>query len=506
MSRRNCGLTIVNCGLRGRQIPKPAWLLVAVLCAWSVTVHAELPLTTISPKLSVSASLRTRGEFWNWFEPTGPQDNQYEFVATVARVGLQWKDDFFDVMVEGQNTSLLNLPDDAVAPAPQGALGLGATYFLHNRRQDDTGVFLKQAFVVFKRLGVEGLSLKGGRFEFSEGNEVLTKDPTLDWLKNARLAQRLIGPFGWSHVGRAFDGGVLSFTQAPFNVTAMASRPTEGGFDLNGMDHIDDIDLAYASVNLTRPSFAETSDARFFYIYYGDGRELLKSDNRPARVRTADKQDISIHTEGMHYIGVLPTSAGPIDFLAWGALQVGDWGTQDHQAWAWDVETGWQPKDLPWKPWLRIGYGRTSGDDDPTDGDHDTFFQILPTSRIYAYSAFYNLMNNEDAFAQLILRPFPGFSWRSDFHNIRLSESRDLWYQGAGATLSDRNIGFGFPGRPAFGHRDLFRIAETSVSYDVTKWLTVSAYYTHVFGGDVIRSIYQGDQADFGYIEVIVKL
>ncbi|MGH8006022.1 MAG: alginate export family protein [Candidatus Binatia bacterium] len=482
------------------------FLLTLASILWPATLHAEVVLTQLSPRLSISASLRTRGEWWNWFEPSGTQNNDYAFLATVGRAALQWKDDAFDVVVEAQNSALVGLPDDATAQVPQGLLGLGGVYFAHNRRQEDTSVFLKQGFLTFKRLGIAGLTLKGGRFEFSEGNEVLTKEPTLDWLKNVRLSQRLIGPFGWAHVGRSFDGGVASFTRAPLNFTVMASHPTQGGFDLAGMKEMDEIDLLYVAANLTRPSFAETSDARLFYIYYSDDRGLLKADNRPAAARGADQRHIAINTQGMHWISLLPTAAGPIDLLAWGALQVGDWGTLDHQAWAWDLEAGWQPKMLPWKPWLRIGYSRTSGDDDPTDGDHDTFFQIIPTARIYAYSAFYNLMNNEDAFAQLILRPFAGFVWRSDFHNIRLTESRDLWYQGAGATLSDRNIGFGFPGRPAFGHRDLFQVAETSLSYDVTKWLTVNLYYTHIFGGRVIRAIYDGDNADFGYIEVIIKL
>ncbi len=202
----------------------------------------------------------------------------------------------------------------------------------------------------------------------------------------------------------------------------------------------------------------------------------------------------------------MPTSVGPVDFLAWGALQQGEWGLLDHFAWRWDLEAGWQPSALPWKPWLRIGYGRSSGDDDPNDDDHGTFFQILPTARIYAWSTFYNLMNNEDAFAQLLLRPVAGLVWRTDFHNIRLSESRDLWYQGAGATLNDHNVGFGFPGRPAFGERDLFRVVESQLTYAWSPTLEFTVYYAHIFGGDVVRKIFASDQADFAYLEVILKL
>ncbi|MGH7804513.1 MAG: alginate export family protein, partial [Candidatus Binatia bacterium] len=150
--------------------------------------------------------------------------------------------------------------------------------------------------------------------------------------------------------------------------------------------------------------------------------------------------------------------------------------------------------------------GRTSGDDTAGDGDHDTFFQILPTPRIYSYTTFYNLMNNADAFVQLILRPMPGLVARTDFHDIRLSEGRDLWYQGAGATLSKRDVGFGFPGRPAGGRTDLFRVIETSLSYDWSPNVSTALYYGHVFGGGVIRSLFVGDDADFGYLELTLKI
>ncbi|MBI3302754.1 MAG: alginate export family protein [Deltaproteobacteria bacterium] len=476
------------------------------LAAYPTTLWAEVVLEQLSPKLSVSGSLRVRGEFWHWFASTGGRNNDYRFVGTVARGALQWTDAAFEVMIEGQNSALLHLPDDAAAPAPQGALGLGAIYFVHNRRQDDTSVFLKQGFLTLKRLGLKGLTLKGGRFEFAEGLEVMTQEPTLDWLKTMRLGQRLIGPFGFSHVGRAFDGLTASWTRAPLNFTLLAAHPTQGGFDLAGMKEISEIDLLYAAVTCTRASFAANSEGRLFYIYYADGRRLLKSDNRPARVRSADRRHIAIHTEGGHWISVLPTKLGPIDFLAWGALQHGEWGLQAHFAWAWDLEAGWQPRALPWKPWLRIGYGRSSGDDSSQDGDHETFFQILPTVRLYSFSTFYNLMNSEDGFAQFLLRPHAGLVWRTDFHNLRVSKTRDLWYQGAGATLADRDVGFGFPGRPVASRRDLFRVLETSFSYDWSKSVNLSLYYSHVFGGSVVRSIFAGDQADFGYVEVTLKL
>ncbi|MBI3784697.1 MAG: alginate export family protein [Deltaproteobacteria bacterium] len=472
--------------------------------------HGEITVDSISPKLSVAASLRTRWELWNWFEPTGTQNNDYDFIGAVGRASVKWKDDPFELFVEGQSSALIDLPTTASAPAPQGNLGLGGVYFQHNRRRNDASVFLKQGYLTLKQLGLPGLSIKGGRFEFSEGNEVLSGDASVDWLKNTRLAQRLIGSFGWSDVGRAFDGGVVAFNRAPINVTLMASHPTEGGFDLNGMHSIDDIDLGYAALNFTKLRASSSSDARLFYIYYDDRRHQTKSDNRPLAARnnaTERSADINLHTGGGHLIHVASTPFGSVDGMLWGVLQGGDWGRQSDFGWSWDVEAGWQPA-LPWKPWIRAGYTRSSGDDNPNDDKHKTFFQILPTARIYSFSTFYNLMNTQDAFGSLLLRPITGLVSRTELHVLRLTESHDLWYQGSGATLSDRNRaeGFGFPGRPANGQRELFTLVETSIGYDWNRFLNTNLYYGHAFGGAVVNKIYSGSDADFGYLELTLKI
>ncbi len=476
------------------------WLLTLL----PAPLRAEVPVTQISPKLSVFASLRTRGEFWDWFEGTSG-DSSYAYAATVAKLGLKWQQDLFDLHLEAQNTALMGLPDDASAPAPQGSFGLGPVYLSHNRRQHDASVFLKQAHLTLKQLGIPGLRLRGGRHSIAEGAEVLSKDPTIDWIKRMRVSQRLLGPFGWSHTGRAYDGFTASYTKGAYNFTVHGSHPTQAGFDLAGNKTIDDIDILYAGFNLTRPEFAQTTDARLFYIYYADGRNLRPTDNRPATIRNADRRHLAINTGGGHLIHVVPTGAGPIDLMGWSVVQGGDWGRQDHHGWAFAVEAGWQPGGLPWTPWFRIGYNRSSGDDDPNDSDHDTFFQMLPTARVYSFSTFYNLMNNEDIFFQLILRPLKGLTWRTDFHYIRVSEQNDLWYQGAGATLEDRQTGFGFVGRPAFGKRDLFQIIETSLSYNLNKHINVNVFFTHVFGDSIVDQIYPDDSANFGYIETTLK-
>lgn len=459
--------------------------------------------------LKISAAWRARSETWNFFEPDGGggTNNDYTFVGSDLRLNALWTDDLFDVFVEGQAVALGNLPAEAVGSAAEGPLGLGAVYRANNGGEENrVRGYVRQASLKLKKLGVRGLSLKGGRQVFADGKEVLPADPTLAWLQTTRIAERLIGPFDFTYAGRSFDSALATYTRKALTFTGFYGKPTEGGFYADGMREIDGIDLAYASVNWNHPDFAKNTASRLFYIYYGDDRPLLKVDNRPLATRQADAGNISIHTIGADLLQLVPTAAGPVDLLGWFAYQAGDWGALDHSAWALAVEAGFQPSALPWKPWLRVGYDVGSGDDSPGDGDHESFFQVLPTPRLYSLSTFTNLMNSQDVFAQVVLRPVAGLVWRTDFHVLRLTSDDDLWYFGGGATREGRDPGFGYGGRPSGGKSSLMEVLETQVTYNWNDYVSTAVYYGHAFGGDVVDADFRGNDADYGFVEVTLKL
>ena len=130
-----------------------------------------------------------------------------------------------------------------------------------------------------------------------------------------------------------------------------------------------------------------------------DLRPVGKTDNRPGPVCGADTGNVRIGTFGAHYVHAAESSAGTFDVRGRGVLQTGRWGVLDHHAGAAALEAGFQPAILkPLKPWLRGGVFQSTGDDDPTDSEHKSFFQILPTPRIYARMPFFNLMNLQDYF------------------------------------------------------------------------------------------------------------
>lgn len=447
-----------------------------------------------------TGNLRARLEKWGWFETTAA-DSAYTFGALVLRLGLTGEHDRIDWQIEGAFPLLINLPTNSIAPAPQGQLGLGASYFAASGRQD-AAANLKQAFIRLKwRGGDRSSSLRVGRFEFSDGTETAPAHPTLATLKRDQIAQRLIGPFGFTHIGRSFDGLHFVTQNKSTNFTFVGARPTEGVFQLRSLKELD-VDFYYGALTHHLPAQNSQSEMRLFALHYHDGRRVLKADNRPQLARQNDLEKIRLTTLGGHFISAVKAGGGTADFLLWGVGQFGSWGELDHRAGAIAIEAGYQ-FDTAWKPWLRGGYFYGSGDGNPADDRHTTFFQVLPTPRIYARLPFYNLMNNQDLFAQLRVSPDPRFRIRADLRYLRLSKAEDLWYGGGGAFQRDT---FGYTGRPSGGTRSLGVLGDISFDFDLTRTTGLSVYFGGVRGGRVQSSIYpQGGShpgARFVFIEL----
>lgn len=464
--------------------------------------------------LSAYGSARLRYEGWSWFDPgsaapTVAGAHSYGYGAALLKGGLRYDTRrWFDATLELQNTTLLGLPEDARGPAPIGEMGAGASHFTPHAKQDDARIFLNQGFVTLKRPGRGTTYLRLGRFDYLDGAEAPTTDATLEWLRRSRVAGRLIANFGFSQVQRTFDGASAGLDGKRTNLTLFAAHPRQGGFELDGWESMTEVDIAAATVTFKPAWFGGRGEARLFAMYYGDRRSaddsVFKVDSRPSAVRAADSGDIAMPMIGGHYLRHGALGRGQWDATLWAVLQGGSWGALDHRAWAVALEGGYQFAALPWKPWLRAGYNRSSGDDDPSDGTHQTFFQALTTVRPFAQFPLYNLMNNEDLFAQLILRPVPGrLTLRSDLHAVRLANENDLWYGGSGAF--QRRGSFGFGGRPSGGERGLATVADLAVDVTVRPWWNIYGYVAHAWGGAVVRGIYAGDGATLGYLEMTLR-
>jgi len=448
--------------------------------------------------VTFSGSIRERVEAWDWFEPT-TGNNLYGFSGTVVRFGFSQEHTNFDWNIEFEAPILLGLPNHAVNAAPLGQYGLGGSYYSANDNNRNAAmIFPKQAFVRFKG---EHTSLRAGRFEFFDGGEVKAKDPTLAWLKNNRINQRLLGNFGYSDVMRSFDGVQFGYSNGPWNFTAMSAIPTRGVFQVDGWGWVK-TPVTYVALTREVELGKSRAEWRAFGIYYNDDRSVVKTDNRPAAVRATDLGGINIGTYGGHFILSAPTSSsGTFDLLAWGALQNGSWGELKQRAGAAAIEGGWQPAFASRvRPWIRGGFDYSSGDGNPGDNTHGTFFAILPTPRVYARFPFFNSMNNTDLFEEIMLRPTKSFTLRSDIHGLWLSNKNDLWYTGGGAFQPTT---FGFNGRPSNGARSLATLYDMSGDYQWKHGLSLGLYFGYAVGGDVIKKIYTvNSNGALGFTEV----
>lgn len=249
------------------------------------------------------------------------------------------------------------------------------------------------------------------------------------------------------------------------------------------------MDFWYGAYTKPLPGRRVEGEFRLFGLHYHDGRGALKTDNRTAAARRADAGNIRVNTLGGHYIAAVRTKRGTADVLAWGVGQFGAWGDLTHRAGAAAFEGGLQPAGAlsRVKARVRAGYFRSTGDGDPSDARHGTFFQVLPTPRVYARFPFYNLMNGEDAFAQVTLKPHASLTLRADVHALRLSNKHDLWYAGGGAF---QETTFGYQGRPSGGRRGLGTLFDLSADVAVTPTATLTLYGAGVRGGDVVSHVY----------------
>ncbi len=433
-----------------------------------------------------SGSVRIRAEQWNFFDPgVARVDKDYHFVGSLTRMAASRNlNEKISGAIEVIHTGFWGLPSGAVRPAPIGDLGFGGSYrrFAGGR---DGALNLRQLFVRSRFSNSQSFMI--GRWDFGEGLEGMPQNPDLSWIRRVRIAERLIGPFGFSHIQRGFDGVRWLDERKEKAFAFVLARPTRGAFDIKASDHLSKVTFGYGSAGF-HPS--SDTDSRIFAIWYRDERQppsVVKVDNRPVAARVADARPIQLSTIGGHFVKLWKNGDGQWDSLAWGCYQFGNWGSLSHRAHALALEGGFRWTTEKGKPWLRIGYFEGSGDFNPGDSVHQTFFQILPTARQYARTPVFNMMNNRDLFVQFLYQPTDRLSLRMDFHRLYLHRSEDLWYAGPGAI---NNSSFGFSGRPSGRRSQLMDLLDLSLDYRQDSHTTWSLYLGRVIGRGVVQATF----------------
>jgi hypothetical protein len=352
---------------------------------------------------------------------------------------------------------------------------------------------------------VRGADLTLGRMGYTSGAEAPSGIPKIETLKRQRLDARIVGEFEWSIYQRAFDGVRVDVNQPRWRATGVVFMPTQGGFARAANTTMRDVLVAGATVS-SRPATGagRRTQVQAFGWQYRDRRSVTQRPDNSGRTSPTGV-DVDVTTAGAVVLGAYPGGPGEADLFAWGVAQVGNWYSDDHRATAMAFEGGYQWTAAPWRPWLRAGLFHASGDDDPADDRHETFFPMLPTVRRFSQTTAYGTMNLRDVFVQVQARPRPSLGLRADLRRLDLASSADLWYAGSGATLARGNV-FGYTGRRSNGRTRLGTALELSADCAITSRVSVNAFVGHVRGGPVISGTFAGRDLWFSYVESVVAL
>ncbi len=440
----------------------------------------------------------TRAESWSFFDP-GPSggDPTYSFLGNRMTLGVNASSPRWEATGAFQYIQLFGLPRMSIGP---GALGSGGYYYYSAGNRNAYQFYARALNFGFKSKD-KGLRVVGGRMGYTSGAEGDSGVPSLEHVKRDRLDSRLIGEFEWSIIQRAFDGVRVDVDRPGWRLTGAALMPTQGGYEESASPTITKIQLYSAAATFKPHVVIPWSELQIFSHTYRDRREVeTRPDNSPFTVTEAN---ITVTAFGASQVGIFPTDFGEVDSVVWLAGQAGDWYGDPHRAWSLAAEMGHRWTAMTWQPWARVGLLYASGDQDPTDARHGTFFQMVPTSRRYSLSNTYAQMNIKDLFGQVYLYPTSSVSLRADVHRLSLADPNDRWYAGSGATAR-RGIFFGYSIRPSNAATSLGTVVEGSADVTINRYWSMNAYLGHIVGGEVVKRLFTGHRLSFFYLENVL--
>ena len=319
-------------------------------------------------------------------------------------------------------------------------------------REDRLDIY--QAFVDVRPIPAVPLTVRVGRHELSYGN------------------QRLVGAFGWSNVGRSFQGVKARFeTEAFFADTFFANVIVPEDRHFNDEEHDDD-----------------------FYGVYGGWKEFptgviegyfLARDNEITGLHT--------YTFGTRLAGHLLDSQA-VDYAVELAIQTGDAPAgRDQEAFAAHAGGGYTFKKCAATPRLGIEYNYSTGDDDPADGKNETFDNLFPTNHLhYGYMDLFSWRNLHNLRLSASAKPIEKLTLKCDVHFFWLDEAADGWRSASGAVI-----------RPGKAGADDFvgEEIDLTLSYAFNNHLSFQAGYSHFFPGEFVDETGPDDDADWVYLQ-----
>ena len=392
--------------------------------------------------LSIGGELRLRGESWSDFGFAPANDDEFLLYRTYLHT--DWHvGDHFRLFVQGRFSGLTD------RDLPGGR---------RDNLDADYGAFWNTFVQGDFELNDIDVMVRFGRQELQYGK------------------QRLVSPLDWANNRRIFDGALVRLkpADAPWQVDAFVTNPVMIDRD---SDNERDEDHIFGGVYFTTTVGDDRTYGIDAYLL-----TLMSRDDAPA--------DEDIYTLGTRMSGPV---YGDFTFELEGAYQFGDFDGLDVQAYMLMGEVTYTFTDAEWKPWITAGLDYSSGDDDPADGDKQTFNQLFPLS--HAYHGFIDVVarqNIVDARFSVGAWPIPGkLRARFDFHNFWLEQKNDTLY----------NAGRGVVRAGGVGEDNVGQEIDLTLLYKLNKRWAFLGGYSHFFAGDFIEDTGPSEDIDFFYAQ-----
>ncbi len=310
---------------------------------------------------------------------------------------------------------------------------------------------------------------------------------------------RVLGNFVWSNVGRTFDGGRFMWDTDEIHIEAIAARVDEDGFTTN--DGSDNSDENLYAAQFAFKKLVPGALLELMYLSRNDEDNVANLNNIINGAPAGDS--LEVHDFGFRLDGKIP-NLDAIDYTLEAHGQFGDFGDQTHKAYALAAKGGYTFKDMNWKPRFGFEYAHASGDDDPTDNDHDTFDNLYPTNHmngIYGFADLLSWQNMHDFRGNIKVTPTSKLTVQVDYHYFLLAEEEDGWYLANGFLASGV--------RPAGGYDDddneLAQEVDLTVSYQLYKNVGILGGYSWFAAGDWIENNFDQDtDTNWVYLQTTV--
>lgn len=405
----------------------------------------DLKNLTFSGDMRVRPEIRTNSNFGvsQTQTPGRVSGSNDWYVQQWMRLGINYSlSPDVDFFVQPQWSKNWGAADNTIGSgAGCGAGGTICNNDAFNNGQGDS-LFLRQAFIMIRNLGVQGLSMKAGRQLLVMGDH------------------RLFGHFDWANTGFTHDGVTLQYQQSNWDVLAGWLRPMESDFNGFGSQSTSFGVMPQGTPTSTANKAGRDADLFFARLAWkpmaGLSIEPLWVFQRNSQVQTntgaAVSEALAAHANGQsrHTLGGrLALRKGMFDGSAeayhqFGSIDIGQSGQQAHiNALAIAAEAG-LTFSMPWSPRVGVEFNYASGDGDARacnsgnvaacHGTANTFENLYPTNHIlmgYADVMAWRNMVAYSASLQFIPFDYAANHFEFRYWNFRKAVNGDCWYRAA---------------------------------------------------------------------------